>query len=152
MKSTLKHSTFGACLFAAVLAFGLGGCGDGGPTADIEKTVPARGVVTYRGEPLAYHQVVLYPEGARPATGVSDEQGAFVLGTNDEGDGAVAGRHQAAVVYVGPPRGPEWGMTDFSPPPEPKVKIPEKYGRPETSGIAVEVPDSGADDLAIDLK
>jgi hypothetical protein len=148
----LKCSAYRVVLCTIAVAIGLCGCGHRSPTGDIEKTVPAAGVLTFQGEPLEYYQVMLFPEGARPAGGVSDEQGKFILGTNDQGDGAVPGRHQVSIVYVGPPRGPEWGMDDFSPPPPPKVKIPEKYARAETSGVTVEIPDSGAGDLQIDLQ
>lgn len=139
-------------LALGLFLLGLAGCGVG-DSGDVVRTVPAKGQLLYRGQPLEYHQVACFPEdGQRMAIGVSDEQGHFVLGTNREGDGAVKGRHRVAVSYVGPPNDdPEFGMNDFSPPPPPKVKIPPKYGSHEKSGVEVEVPSKGASDLVISL-
>src|SRR5690606_7974325 len=101
---------FAFCLAAA-------GCGDAGPKADIEETVPAEGIVTFEGAPLEYHQVMLQPAGHRAAAGISDGSGKFVLGTNGQGDGAVVGTHKVSVVYVGPPNtDPNAGINDFKPP------------------------------------
>jgi len=132
-----------------VAALGFSGCGE--PSAKIEKTVAARGVLTYRGSPLGHYQVMFHPEdGRRPAAGVTDEQGTFVLGTNRADDGAVAGKHRVTVVYIGPPSPERDGMIEFSPPP-PKIKIAAKYTNPDTSGIAIEIPPSGSKDLKVDL-
>jgi hypothetical protein len=40
---------------------------------------------------------------------------------------------------------------EFTPPPPPTIKIPDKYANPETSGLTVEVPESGTDAIAINL-
>jgi hypothetical protein len=137
-------------LVVALLAAGASGCGDA--EAGIEKTVTASGVLTHRGQPLAHYQVMLAPEdGRRPAAGVSNEQGKFSLGTNDVGDGAPPGKHRVSVVYVGPPSAGGDGQNNFAPPPPPKVKLAAKYGNPETSGLAAEVPPSGAADLKIEV-
>lgn len=139
--------TAGLCLL------GLVGCGPTTPTGDIVKTVPAAGVLTYQDQPLAHHRVTLYSEGQRPASGTSDAQGKFVLGTNSADDGAPAGTHRVAVKYVGPPNtNPEAGINDFSPPPEPDVKIPAKYQDEKTSELTVEIPPDGNTDLTIELK
>jgi hypothetical protein len=112
-------------------------------------TVPAAGVLTYRGQPLEYHQVMFYPSSQRPAAGTTDANGRFVLGTNREGDGAPVGTHQVAVTYVGPPNSnPE----DAASLPPPKVKIPAKYRSTKTSGLQVEIPAGGSKDLKIDLQ
>ncbi len=130
------------------------GCGGGQPTGEVVPVVKAAGKVTWKGQPLEYHQVILFPAGdGRPAAGVSDAEGAFVLGTNAPNDGAVKGTHRVAVTYVGPPNtNPEAGMTDFTPPPPPKVKIDKKYANVETSGITVEIPSSGKTDILIELQ
>jgi hypothetical protein len=128
------------------------GCGDSGPRANIESTVTAEGVVTFEGTPLEFYQVNFQPEGHRVASGVTDAAGKFALGTNGPGDGAVPGKHKVAVIYVGPPNtDPAAGMNDFKPPSPPKVKIPAKYNRVETSGITVEVPAGGSKELKVDL-
>ena len=64
----------------------------------------------------------------------------------------MAGKHRAAVVYVGPPStNPEAGMNDFSPPTPPKVKIAAKYHQPETSGLTLEVPAAGSADVKLNV-
>lgn len=139
----------GACCFTLALT----GCGPSAPTGDTVQTMAASGTLTYMGEPLEHHQVTVMPENARPAVGISDESGRFVLGTNAKGDGAVVGVHRVAVTYVGPPStNPEEGIMEFTPPPPPKVKIDEKYSNVETSGLTVEIPQDGTDDLQIDLQ
>jgi hypothetical protein len=90
-------------------------------------------------------------DGRRPAAGVSDEQGRSVLGTNGEGDGAIAGKHRVSIVYIGPPSASRDGMIDFSPPPPPKLKIAAKYNQPDTSGITMEVSASASNELKIEL-
>ena len=151
--ATIEVSTFWQQRVSALIiaiASGFSGCGE--PSAKIEKTVPARGVLTHRGSPLGHYQVLFHPEdGRRPAAGVTDEQGGFVLGTNRADDGAVAGTHRVTLVYVGPPTPGRDGMIDFSPPRPPKIKIASKYARPDTSGISIEIPASGSKELKIDL-
>lgn len=76
-----------------------------------------------------------------------------MLGTNRPDDGAVVGKYQVSVVYVGPPEtNPEAGINDFSGPPPPKLKIPQKYNDPSKSGLKFEVTSNGLTDLVIDLK
>ena len=89
---------------------------------------------------------------SRPAMGVTDAEGRFTLGTNKPGDGAVAGSHKVAVTWVGPPStNPNEGMTEFTSPPPPKVKLDPKYSDPETSGLVLEVPESGSAELKVEL-
>ncbi|WP_437192345.1 hypothetical protein [Planctomicrobium sp. SH527] len=140
-----------ACLASLTLVMAQGCFGGNGDTR--ESTVSASGTLSYQGKPLEFHQVYFSTEGHRPATGISDADGKFSLGTNQQGDGAAPGSHKVFLVYVGPPStNPEAGITDFTPPPPPKVKIPQKYHRAETSGLVVEIPKGGTSDLKIDLK
>src|SRR5262249_38550095 len=121
-------------------------------SAAIEKTVHAEGMLMHHGRPLPHYQVMFTPEdGRRPAAGVTDEHGKFVLGTNGAGDGAPAGKHRVCVTYVGPPSGGADGMNSFAPPPPPKIKIAAKFGNPESSGLTQEISASGSSDLKVDL-
>jgi hypothetical protein len=131
------------------------GCAERIPTGKHVPTVAAEGVLTYQGKPLAFHEVKVFPEDERPAIGLTDEGGHFILGTNQSDDGAVAGTHQVAIVYVGDPAddpandGP---VSGYTPPAPPSIKIDAKYQKAETSGLTLEIPPSGSTDLVIDLK
>lgn len=131
---------------------GIVGCGSV-VTGEVLSTVRVAGTVTLNGKALEHYKVTFFPEGSRPASGVSDASGKFVLGTNKVGDGAVVGRHKVSVVYVGPPNtNPEAGMNDFSAPPPPKMKIPAKYNDPSKSGIVIEIASGGITDATVELK
>lgn len=139
-----------------ILAIAAVGCGDPGPRAHIEKVVPVSGTLTYQGQPLESYQVTFLPtDGRRAATGVTDAAGKFTMGTNTAGDGAPPGPHKVAIVWVAPnvdTPGNEQIIDDPSLLPKPKVKIPDQYANPDTSGITQDVPDGGLSDLKIDLK
>ena len=131
------------------------GCGQSVPTGKHVPTVAAAGVLTYQGKPLAFYEVKCFPEDERPAVGLTDEDGNFVLGTNRSNDGAVAGTHQVAVVYVGDPSdqpGNDGPVSGSTPPAPPSITIDAKYANVKTSGLTLEIPESGATDLSIDLK
>ena len=143
-----KCGIFAALALLSVVA---AGCADRG-AAKQERTVKASGSLTHKGQPLAYYQVTLQPEdGRRPAAGVTNEQGQFVLGTNREGDGAPPGLCKVSVIYVGPPNAGGDGMNNFTPPPPPKVKLASKYANPESSGLSITVPTAGGGDLKIEV-
>jgi hypothetical protein len=126
------------------------GCSDSG--AAIERTVAAGGTLTRAGQPLPFYQVMFTPDdGRRPAAGVSDEHGKFVLGTNAEADGAPPGKHRVSVIYIGPATASADGQNSFTPPAPPKNKIAAKYGNPDTSGLTSEIPARGSSSLKIDL-
>lgn len=150
MKADFLHSH---AAVVAVVLLGLAGCGST-DTGEVVPTVPANGTVTYNGKPLEYHQITLFPsDNQRPAAGVSDSDGKFVLGTNQPGDGAIQGTHTVSITYVGPPNtDPGAGMMEFPAPPPPEVKIPENYRDPQRSGITVEVPQGGLSDWQLNLK
>lgn len=138
-------------ILAVILA--LPGCGASQPTGEIVKTVSAGGVLTLNGTPIEFFQVACFPENNRPAIGITNAEGKFTLGTNGLDDGAVPGRHKVAITWIGPPStNPDEGIMEFTPPPPPTHKLDGKYGNPETSGLTVEVSESGSTDLVIDLK
>lgn len=143
--------------FGCLMALGLFvGCGDSTPQAVIEEVVPVAGTLRFQGKPLEFFQVTLVPsDGRRAATGVTDKDGNFKLGTNDLGDGAPPGTHKVAVVWVGPPAadaaGQEVVVDDPSKLPKPSVAIPAKYNNPESSGLTLEVPAAGLPDWKLDL-
>lgn len=151
---TMKLGNAAYCL---LLALALSGCSEQvGPVGEVIEVVPASGIVTFQGKPLAGFQVTFMPvSGDRPSIGVSDATGKFVLGTNDAGDGAVAGANKVAVVWSPPELVDDTTASVIDDPkkmPKPPVVIPAKYHNPETSGITQEVPAAGTSELKIDLQ
>jgi hypothetical protein len=70
------------------------GCGPSRPAL-----LPAEGVVTLDGKPLAEASVVFQPAGGgRPATGITDANGRFKVGTFKPHDGALPGMHVVTVA------------------------------------------------------
>lgn len=139
-----------------MLSLSLSGCSQPvGPVGEVIAVVPASGIVTFKGKPIEGFQVTFMPvSGARPSIGVSDASGKFVLGTNGTGDGAVVGANKVAVVWSPPELADDTtagAIDDPSKMPKAPVEIPEKYHNPETSGITLDVPESGTSELKIDL-
>ena len=127
-----------------VLPFALGGlvllpcwgCG-GNPGAHAAVTIPVKGKVMFKGRPLTQGTVVFEPEDSgREAHGEVKPDGAFLLSTFKEGDGAVPGTHRVAVSGVG-----KVG----------KITFPVKYQNPSSSKTAVEVVE-GKSEYEVDFK
>lgn len=149
-------SRFVGCL-TAVLCLVTAGCGSQvGPVPDVVSVVSVSGTATYQGKPLPGYQVTFLPvSGERPATGVTDADGKFTLGTNNAGDGAVAGPNKVAVVWVAPDLADDTMATPIDDPsklPKQPVNVPAKFSNPETSGITIDVPTSGGSDLNVEIK
>lgn len=143
----MRYLFCGTCLALAAV-----GCGnqEGGVVVE---TVPVSGILTHKGKPLPGYTVLFMPvNGERAASGITDEQGKFVLGSNDVGDGAPIGKYNIAVTYMPELRG-EPGKEDLGgPPPAPPVKLPPKYGDPARSGISIDVPEDGLTDIEVKLE
>jgi hypothetical protein len=120
------------CLFAA-------SCSRGGPAL-----APATGRVTYKSKPVANADVAFAPESGegRIATGRTDSDGRFTLGTFAIGDGAMIGKHRVSVMARGPERPPRPGEVGSGMPGEMMPGdpvIPMKYFAPDSSGLTEEV-------------
>ena len=141
---TSKFITVSLCI-----AFAMLGCN----SVDLESVVPAKGVLTYQGKPLANYKLTFEPKeaGRHAASAVTDAEGKFSLGTNVPDDGAAAGVHRVSVVFVAEKIEGEPGREIITAV-KPSVKIPEKYGSRETSGLEVEIPASGSQSLEIKLE
>jgi hypothetical protein len=131
----------------------IAGCGGGGYEADFAKTVSASGKVTVGGKPQPHIRVTFLTDEGRPASGVSDETGAFELGTNRIGDGAVVGKYRVMFAFEDPnAAAPEAGREEVMDRiPVVKTAVPKKYLSPDTSGIEAEVTESGPNEFTFDL-
>jgi hypothetical protein len=95
-------------------------------------------VVRLDGKPLTTGRVQFIPAAGREASGRIQSDGSYVLGTYEESDGALIGKHQVAIIAV---------QTDPDAPGEgrmltnPKVKplIPKRYMSAGTSKLTFEV-------------
>ena len=127
------------------------GCGGSGP-----RTASVVGTVTYRGKPVANADVSFMPMDAsgRPATGRTDAEGRFALGTFESSDGAIPGTYQIGIIARGPPRPPKPGEVGSGMPGEMMPgdpTIPVKYFAPDTSGLMHEVT-RGKNSVPLELK
>lgn len=131
--STASHAA--ALLGWLILLSALTSCG-GQSTASVE------GTVTYRGEPLPAGRVVFHPQEGRPAFG-DIHHGRFTLTTLEPRDGALLGVHRVSVSYDRPVD-PDDAFSD-------RISlIPQRYTRPETSGLTAEVR-PGANEFPFEL-
>lgn len=143
-----------------MLAFcGTSGCGQKDELGLKEVT----GTVTYEGGPVEGAIVSFVPkEGkGRSATGTTDENGAFKLGTIAADDGVLPGDYNVTIRKFEVEPSPYQHMTDMEeqkqaakgplPIPKPEELLPEKYAKAATSGLEVTVGDDGAKDLNFDL-
>lgn len=96
--------------------------------------VPARGVVNYKGAPIAKIAVVFTPADGKGqiAEGLTDEEGKFELQTREPGDGAMVGSYNVSFKYV-PDEIPDMPGFKGGKKPEPSP-IPVKYGDASKSG------------------
>jgi hypothetical protein len=121
----------GACCVA------IGGCdSSGGGT--LPRLVPVTGKVTYKGKPVGKGIVRFEPDGVgREASGTIQPDGSFVLTTNKQGDGVVAGHHRVSIVGTGPTPAREL--------------IPKPYTQASTSKLEVDV-DAEHTEFSLDLR
>lgn len=144
-------------LLSLCLSLGCGGSGGGsGANTPLEqkKTVPARGIVTYKGKPLNNAAVTFMPleDGKTvPARGSTDGVGSFILSCYGQNDGAPPGKYKV-LVSVSFTQEIEPGV--LAPEPEGGFKspIPTKYANPKTTDILVEVKEGDPNDFKIELK
>ena len=121
------------CLLLCLCGFFIG-CGGGD-----HGIVPAKGVVTFKGAPIAKIAVVFTPAEGKGsiAEGITDESGNFQLQTLEPGDGAMVGNYKVSFRYVSDviPDMPGFvGGKKAEPSP-----IPAKYGDANKSGFTATV-------------
>ncbi|NOX54416.1 MAG: carboxypeptidase regulatory-like domain-containing protein [Planctomycetes bacterium] len=145
---------YGNVVLGALLAIGvcyIVGC-SGGP--DRPKTYPVTGTVTLDGKPVEGATVVFVPkeEGkGRAATGVTDSDGKYSLGTFASGDGVIPGEYLVKVTKYRPPSSQQPPVEDEedeesemrafleaqkgTEPTTTETELPVKYSNEQTSGL-----------------
>ncbi|RLS35269.1 MAG: hypothetical protein DWH79_02430 [Planctomycetota bacterium] len=126
------------------------GCGGG---VKKPKVYPATGTVTLGGKPLADATVSFVPSVGAPSDGRSDAAGKFTIMTNGK-PGAALGQNKVTVSKfsgAAPTMPAAPTPDDMKKMYEKKKKgdrekgdVPEKYGRPDTSGLSAEVTTDGS--------
>ena len=114
-----------------ILGVTLAGCG-----GDL---VSVKGVVTVDGQPLETGNVSFHPvDGGPVGHGAIQTNGSFRIRTGTE-NGLAPGKYRATVVATS--EAPE--PTPQNPEPLPRLLVPARYGKPETSGLEYTVTSSG---------
>jgi hypothetical protein len=94
---------FRVSVFHSLALIGLTACaGCGMNVKEQASLIPAKGKITYKGQPLTKGTVLFEPDGyGREARGEIKSDGTFVLGTNALDDGVVAGHHRISISGTG---------------------------------------------------
>lgn len=153
--------TRGKAALLLMVVFCWGGCGE---SKVIPPTVPASGVVTYKGAPVADADVAFQPTATdgKTAHGRTDAQGKFSLKTYisgaDQADGAVKGDYKVTVTKIAavsnaasPGDAMKKMMEAGGKPAEVKGELPEKYGKTDTTDLKATLGDKGSTDLKFEL-
>ncbi len=140
---------------ASVALLALAGCGQGSGL----RMYPIRGEVSYNGKPVTTGSVIYIPSGSagKQAAGKIQPDGTFQLTTRQGNDGAVEGAYQIVVYSLkgqeqGPASRDETETGKARRPAKPAYMIPEKYARPETSGLTDNVDSKHPGFKKIELK
>ncbi|MEZ6112701.1 MAG: carboxypeptidase-like regulatory domain-containing protein [Pirellulaceae bacterium] len=153
--STLTKRSWSA--FVVILIFIAGnGCGSG--PEGIPDGAPVTGVVTYNGSPVSGATVTFHPKsGDRAAVAQTDAAGIYQLTTQAANDGALPGDYVVTVTKIEfsggtelPEDHPDYGKAPASDESEAKSLVPQKYGDPKTSDLAVTV-QAGENNIPLEL-
>lgn len=151
----MKHR----CWACFALCFGLLvtvlGCGESGP-----KLIRATGTATYNGQPLVGAVVTFVFENGDVATGNTDASGKFALD-------APAGEAKVAISKVITSGSESLDVKNMTPSDamakkyaskgkeqmeaKPKSEVPERYGKPDSSGLVASVKVGGTNDYSFAL-
>lgn len=155
MRSSFQIARGLVCL----VAFAVLGCG-GSKGPDL---VPAKGVLTLDGKPLAGATVIFHSDGKRGQEGVgqTDDKGAFVLRTTNR-DGAIPGSYKVTVQsYVKPDGSPlvvteqdrQQGIdvTQLIVMGQAKSAVPEKYTDPDSTDVHFEIKAGAKEPISVAL-
>lgn len=120
-----------------LLAVAVSLCGCGRAKKPWEFVHPVQGQVIYKGKPLADANITLIPvdqeiPGTVRPTARTDSDGAFVVGTYSQADGAPAGEYKVLVLHF--PVIVTANSANSGP-----NSLPAKYARPETTDLKVTI-------------
>lgn len=138
-RAAWRHRLLGLLLLSIV------GCNSGPQVA------PVSGKVLYNGKPLPYGVVMFQPAQGQLAQGEIQPDGTFSLSTFRLNDGAVVGTHRVSVMCH---EGHNPTVREKMPPDQftlGESLIPLNYSRIGTSGLTVDVPPDGRDDVVLEL-
>ncbi|MDB5385277.1 MAG: hypothetical protein JWM11_923 [Planctomycetaceae bacterium] len=125
------------------------GCGPSG-AEPWKKVYPAAGKVRFGGQAIEGAVLILFPKdksvpaNVRP-TGTTELDGSFELGTYSVDDGAPAGEYDVAISW----RPLIKGEGTATPGPN---RLPEHYGKPETSQLTIKIDEDTSTLPTIELK
>lgn len=149
------------CLICLVI---LPGCGQG---TDFWKsrrpsTTVAKGIVTYRGNPLPKAMIIFQPTDttAVAASATTNAAGEFELRSFPPAAGAVPGNYQVMIFKtdyddpkydVMPVNNNDPDYMKETADPQPVSLIPVRYNDPKLSGLTAQIPTDGTTALRFDL-
>jgi hypothetical protein len=146
-----------ACLLSVAC---VSGCGGAKVDPNRPKTVPVKGTVQYKGQPVEGATVTFMAQTAKEkgATGQTDAQGEFRLMTFAPGDGAMPGNYRVKISKTQlNPRVSEEQLKKLQtagqpvPPPIETELLPKKFKSESTSGLTAEVKDKDDNSFTFDL-
>jgi hypothetical protein len=123
-----------------------------------------RGRVVYDSQPVGSGKIMFFPATGRMAYGNINADGTYKLTTFEPGDGAPVGTYRVAIesTRLGADR---WDIvksfdeeikishrpdTRFYVPGKVEWQVPQRYARPETSGLTARV-ESGVNEIIIEI-
>lgn len=146
------------CVGGVIVLVGCGGPVD----PNRPKTIPVSVAVTYKGAPVAGATVTFQPAASqqRGAVAVTDDRGQAEMWTFEPGSGVLPGSYNVSVSKVAVTSMPDPEKTSpqeyarlerelASQPP--KHEVPAKYSETATSGLTVDVSESGDNRVTLDL-
>jgi hypothetical protein len=120
----MRSRTLGLFVLTLLCTGSIWGCGAG--TGAAPALIAVKGRVTYNGQPVTKGRIKFQPDGyGRNAHGDLQPDGTFVLATDKEGDGVIAGHHRISLVGLDPKLA--------------KDKKLQKYSSPSTSRLTADV-------------
>ncbi|HWL10639.1 MAG TPA: hypothetical protein VNQ76_19690 [Planctomicrobium sp.] len=124
-----------------LIVFGIASCSG---KSDAPEMAAVKGIVTWKGKPLADAGVVFTPTSGPVAIGRTDETGRFSLSTQGR-IGAAVGAHRVTIKAYEPLPPGTVVVNDTVTTSVPVSRIPEGFGELENSGLVATVTSNDAE-------